>query len=332
MIAESRLRTKELSGDTYCFLLNKNGDVIGVNDDVSPGDYSSCIFSSEEPGYFILGGFSSGGSCQVWYTEDHNLEFLSLYGSETRHSESAAIFGDKLVTKYTNILPSPWDATALYRRHFSHTIDGSSIEDGVDMVDLVWIHSHGDIGGVSDRSGTWVDITSSDCASGSGNKIDNKSGDLEYIAILSCKTVRIEHTSSFDWLRTRGWKTYNDNGTIRKGFFDGVHIVLGYHSTHKNYDHWIYGKSWKYEAKTFANKLKAGKSLWKAWWETNEDTYQEFSNWFKKRSPGMASAIAIVSQKDEKLSDLKSEDIVYGDSRYLMNMRWYGRDSDVPQP
>lgn len=333
--AETRLRTKNvLTGvDPYCIVTNSSGNIIAYNDDIGLGQYGSCLNSAEEPKDIYLGAFGywSEGVCEVWVTEDKKLEFLSLYGSESRHSESSCDFTNNLSGSYTNII-EPWDAMGLQTGHIRHSGSESTMNGGVDDVDFIWIHSHGGIGTISTYNNQGVDITSSDCAAGGNHRLNDNYGDLEYIAFLACKTVRIEHTQSFGWLRTRGWKTYNNNGTIQKGFFDGVHIVVGYHSNHHNYDHSIYGKSWRYEGKTFAKKLKSGNTVWNAWWKTNEDTYQEFSNWFKKRSPGMASSISIVAQKDEKLSDFRSEDIVYGNSQYLMNIRWYGRDSDTPQP
>ena len=83
-------------------------------------------------------------------------------------------------------------------------------------------------------------------------------------------------------------------------------------------------------ASKFAYKLRTGSSVWESWKAAHNKSDDEFSTWFTRRSPGMASSISIYSQRDDGIYDHRSKDIKYGDSGYYFNVRWYGTGDTPP--
>ncbi len=334
---ETRYATKNVSSGAYTFMLlmDENYDLIGY-DSYNSGRGSSVI-STDKPKMVVIGATYPGkeGTCELWKTEDKNMEFLALCGYETRNAESGNQFKSTFSSNYwlfKRFTPTPTYYGAGMYQHVIQLNDWqfeNSRMSNADGVDLLWVHTHGDPGELKDYNYKWFNL---DEGHGSGNRTSSSyrarnSGDLEYAAFLSCKTVRIEHTGSWKWLKDRGWKTYRkSDGTIEKGFFDGVHLVVGYHSNHTNYTRGR-RKSWVKTASKFAGKMRCGKGMWEAWKETNEEIDDDFSSWFTRRSPGMASSIKIYSQKDEGMLDFRSKDIKYGDSGYYFQVSWYGTGS-----
>ena len=323
--AETRFRTKNLSSgsDTYCMLLNKAGDLIGYNDD--SGSLASVIVAADTPSYFIIGAYDdySEGNCQVWYTPDNNIEYLSLCGEEDRHAISGNCFKDHFNSGdyyYNNVLASrKWLFTGYSR--FSY----------VDGVDLVYIHAHGDPGVLWAEDGTYVDFTRPDGSCGGGHRTRNKRGDLEYSAFMTCQTVKVDTENTWGWLKTRGWKShYNSSGNVVKGFFDGVHVVVGYHSNHHNVSRAFKSHaSYWYEAKYFADNLDSGKTIWEAWKKANEDATDEIQHWLwcPDVDLGEISSIYIVPNRNETLSNHSNPDYKLGDYNYYFGWRkrhyWY---------
>ncbi|HOV14325.1 MAG TPA: PPC domain-containing protein, partial [Spirochaetota bacterium] len=76
---ETRFKAQPDYGDTYCLLVNTNGDLIGYNDD-SNSSLGSQIIASEKPLYFILGSYSPTieGTARFSFTEDMNKEYLAM--------------------------------------------------------------------------------------------------------------------------------------------------------------------------------------------------------------------------------------------------------------
>jgi hypothetical protein len=188
----------------------------------------------------------------------------------------------------------------------------------VDQVDLIYMACHGNIGTIWPRDGIATVITSPNASCGGGHHTANKSGDLEYAAFLSCQVVTIESETTWDWLVNRGWKSYADaSGNIVKGYFDGVHVVVGYHSNHHNED-----DSYMHEAHFFADQLDGGNSIWGAWQYANEKaTDEEDGILFDSVDLGEISMLAITACKDESIFNKGNKDYVYGDPNYLFSWR-----------
>ncbi|MBN1308983.1 MAG: DVUA0089 family protein [Chitinispirillaceae bacterium] len=320
-----RKRTTNLSsgGDTYCLLLDQNYNLVGYDDDDGDGLASSIMFPYTGLFYFVTGAYSEAKecTCDLTYTSDSNLEFISLCGPEVRHVES----GTEFTTEF-NYSHNPAYSTCVEANAWQFQGQRLSNTDwGIDNVDLLWIHSHGGWGGCEMRNGTFLDFTAPTSAVGSGDRTNNEVGDLEYLCVLACQTVRVEHKTSFTWLVNRGWMSTSTN----KGLFDGLHVVVGYHSDHHNKDPLFKEPSWNFEARTFANKLEEGWGIWWAWIQTNQETEDEYSGWFSSFSPGMASVIGIWPQYNEKIADHRSDDIVFGMPEYTFGIAWYG-DGDEP--
>ena len=323
----TRLRTINVpSGkDTYILLLAGDDEMVGWDDDDGDGLASSIIDGPQERQNtsipkLIVGAFDEGTECicDVGCTEDWTFEFLSLCGPEQRNVESGARFTEFMGP----ITHNPSYSTTV--SSYAYMFQGqrlSNTDYGIDNVDLIWIHSHGAPGYIEMRDGGGIYITGSSSSCGSGNRSHNMIGDLEYMALLTCETVKIKHTQSFDWLETDGWKST----ATSKGLFEGLHYVVGYHSSHSNTD-----DSYKHEGSTFACRLRDGKSIWQAWRETNEYVSDKYSGWFHSFSPGMASAICLNDQKDETIAGHCSKDIIFGYPNYLFTVWWYGTGSAPP--
>lgn len=319
--AETKFITKDLSpglADTYCLLLNRTGDLIGVNDDYSNSRASS-IEASEKPYNMIIGAFSasSEGTCKLAYMEDLHPEFLALCGSEDRHAVSGNQFIEAFDSAdypdaYTNALQlQPSIFTTPTRINYAN------------QVDLIWVHAHGSPGLIWSHDDVAVDFTSSDGTSGSGFHTANRSGDLEYVAFLSCQVVRIESETSWDWLVDRGWKS----ALWSPGFFEGVHLVVGFHTNYTFYN--AHGgtshSSYYWHAKAFANNLDDGETVWDAWKHAYEDATDKIEHWAYCPDVdfGEISSIHIVPNQDDTLSDHNTQDYTYGDSGYYLGFRRY---------
>ncbi len=337
-LTEARVRTKN-GNDPYLLAIDDNNDLMAYNDDDPSGGYEACLYLAEVPKFFILGAWLEPfeGECEIWVTEDRNLEFLSLYGSLQEHKKGALSFAYTFDPQ-TNPA-GKWTAVGITSRHIDHWENGvyntNTMNGGIDDVDLVFVSAHGASGRVETLDEGFLDITCYKTNAGGNNILNANYGDLEYMAFQTCQTVRIEHTQSFDWLRDDGWASgiSPHNGGFYKGFFDGVHLVLGYHSNYSCYPKSSRDDSNEYDARIFAEELEGGNTLWESWKNANERTYQSYHSWFTNGSPGMASMIAVYDKRNEKLSDFRSEDIAYGHPRYgTWSLHWYGRSSDVPQP
>ncbi|MBN1410985.1 MAG: hypothetical protein JW969_09070 [Spirochaetales bacterium] len=323
--AETRFRTTDLSAgsNTYCLLLNSSANLIGYNDNY--GGLGSMVVAAEKPSYFIIGAYSdtTEGTCKVRYTADNNLEYLALCGNETRHAVSGNSFDDHFDSGsyyYGSVLASrEW----MFR--------GSNRMSYADGVDLVYIHAHGGWGSFTSEDEVGVDFTHPEGSAGGGHRTNYKSGDLEYIAFMTCQTVRIESETTWGWLQTRGWQSkYNSDGSITKGFFDGIHVVVGYHSNHHNVSRaFLDHASYWYEAKYFANNLDGGQSIWNAWKNANKSATDKTQHWLwcPNVDLGETSSIYIVPQANESLAQSHSTDYKLGDSNYYFGWRkshyWY---------
>ncbi len=330
--AETRFRTTNISGDTYVLLLNSSGNLIGYDDDGGDG-YASSVIAAEKPSKFIVGAYSSysEGSATVKYTKDDHLEFRTYCGGPNSKFPKT---GNKFINDFDSGDYYHQYVLQAYRWQF---LDNSlHDEQGADSVDLVLYAGHGDSGTISDfnynhssseAGGNWdtssIHIASQEGRAGSGHRSSNKSGDLEYIGFLSCEVVK---TVDIDWqdLEDNGWISHYDNGNLVKGFFDGVHVVVGYDTEHRNY-HWSNNArvSIIYQAHYFANYLDSGYSIWNAWKKAHyRATNKLYDSWFMdKINIGTASTLAIASQADETLSDFKSEDITINNGNYAFT--WY---------
>jgi hypothetical protein len=331
-----RIRTKNLSpsnGDTYCLLLATNDDLVAFNDDGGdPANYLASTVTVPSSGYWamIVGSYSpySACTCDLALTRDNNLGFISLCGPDQHQVDGATEFtkdfsnGHALCNNpaYTTCVSAyPWEFTDQRL---------SSTDWGVDNVDLVYIFTHGAVGGgvLEGRDGSTIWITQPGAACGVGDRNDNTFGTCEFMAIFACTGVYIAHTQSFDWLYNYGWKS----SAATKGLFDGLHVVVGYHSDYTCNFPWIGEGSNTWDARDFSNKLRGGLSVWDAFWQTNSESSSHYSNWFNSFSPGMASSISIATQKDQKLSDFRTDDITYGNPNYLFNLRWFGSGGTPP--
>ena len=317
--AETRFRTTDLSSgsDTYCLLLDSRENMIGYNDD-SEG-VGSMIVAAEKPSYFVIGSYGDGseGTCSVRYTQDNNMEYLALCGNENRNAVSGNCF-----INYFN-------SGSYYYEHVLQSTDwefrGPDRMSYVDGVDLIFIHAHGGWGQFGAYNGADVDFTADEASAGGGHRTNNRSGDLEYAAFMTCQTVRIEDPNSWGWLVNTGWQSkYNPDGSIQKGFFDGVHVVVGYHTDHSNIsrpflDH---DSNW-YEARYFADNLDAGQSIWDAWKNANRSATDETHSWIwcSDVDLGEISSIHIVPQQDEGIGNRNSTDYKLGDSNYYFGWR-----------
>ncbi|MDD5674156.1 MAG: DVUA0089 family protein [Chitinivibrionales bacterium] len=321
-----RLRTRNLSanGDTYCLLLNSNGDLVGYNDDADGSLASSIMSQWGGGGNFIVGAYSPGSECvcDIGWTEDKNLEFISLCGPEQRNVNAGAAFTSSMSNGNNH---NPAYTTTLEANAWQFQGSRLSNSDyGVDNADMLWIFTHGAPGFIAMRNGSGVQLTGSLSSCGGADRNENRCGDLEYMAVLSCETVKIKHSQSFNWLVDDGWKSTSS----KKGLFEGLHYIVGYHST--EWSNNTAGNSDSYIAGHYASKLKTGTGIWQAWRECNEEASKEYSGWFNSFSPGMASAICLDAQKDEKLSDFRSADIILGNSNYLFRVWWYGTGDAPP--
>jgi hypothetical protein len=329
-----RLRTKNLSpstGDTYCLLTTSGFDVVGYNDNGGdPANYraSSVTVPSSGQWAVIVGSYSASNecTCDLALTRDYNLGFISLAGPEQRHVDGASEFTRDFSSGYA-LCHNPGYTTCYAATSWEFTSQRlSSTDAGIDNVDLMYIFTHGAPRLVEMRDGTGLVITGAVASCGVNDRTDNTFGTLEFMAIFSCQTVRIEHTQSFDWLVNSGWKS----SATQKGLFEGLHEVVGYHSDYTNNHPALSENSEIYEARDFSNKLRGGQSVWDAFWQTNSESATKYSNWFFTFKPGTASSISIVSQKDQKLADFRTDDVTYGNSAYLFNIRWYGSGGAPP--
>ena len=313
--AETRFRIENITnnGTIYGLLLNQSGDLIGYS--------SNYIVAAEKPSSLILGirypYTLSTDSCKIWYTRDNNLEYLALCGSETRH----AVGGNAFIGHFDS--GSYYYQYVLASRNW--LFDGYNRIDFIDGVDLIYFYGHGETnnyGWIQMEDKNWVDINDFDSSSGSGHRTNNRSGDLEYIAFMTCKTVRIESKNSWDWLRIRGW----ESTSTQKGFFDGVHVVVGFHSNHTSYDWgWPLSPAYYLEAKYFANYLDYHYTIWDAWKNATRRATDDYHGWWWWRDIdiGENSSIYIVPNKDDKLSDHNTTDYKYGDWGYYFGWRKY---------
>lgn len=328
----TRFRTINVpsGGDTYVMLLSHTGEMVGFDDDGGGGYTSSIIDGLDrrqldgDYTHLVVGSYNEVRECvcNIGYTEDKNLEFLSLCGEEQRHVESG--------TQFTANFPkthNPGFSTVRNAESWQFTTDRvTNVEWGIDGVDLYWMHSHGSAGGmIYMRNGSGVDLSSPGSHCGVGDQYFGLSGDLEYACQLSCQTVRLEHMQSSGWLQTSGWQTYESNSIRVKGLFEGLHVIVGYHSNHSNTS-----DSYNFEGKTFAKKLNANKGIWQAWKETNEETHNKYSNWFYNFKIGIASTIAPTEHKDENITNFRTRDIKYGDAGYFFTWSYYGYGDDIP--
>ncbi len=326
--AETRFRTTDLVGDTYVLLLNSSGNLIGYDDD-GGGGLASSVIAAEKPSYFIVGAYSSSneGTANVRYTKDDHLEFRAYCGGpQSRFPQS----GNEFISEFETGDYNHENVIATERWNFlNNRLDD---EWGSDGVDLVWYHGHGGTGTISDDDydeTNWntssIDFTSPEGRSGSGHRTNSKSGDLEYISFLSCEVVEIGSESSWGWLDTFGWRSYYNNGNLIKGFFDGLHIVVGYHTL--QYDHTgVYNrKSWMYHAEQYANNLDSGDSIWDSWKGAYRKATDKVEHWlwYPDVDLGEISSIHIVPQQDETINDFKSTDYKIGDSNYYFGWRKY---------
>lgn len=335
-----RLRTKNLSpssGNTYCLLTTSDfyDNLIGYNDNGDdPANYlaSSVSVPSSAPVSLIVGSTSASSECMcdLGLTRDNNLGFISLCGTEQRQVDGATEF-TKDFTRNFALCHSP-DYTTCYSatswQFFGQRL--TNTDAGIDNVDLMYIFAHGAPCYLQMRDGSGVCLTGlgggSSAFCGVNDRTDNTFGTLEFMAIFSCQTVRIYHTQSLNWLADSGWKS----SAARKGLFEGLHVVVGYHSDYTN-RHALGGEpSETYEARHFANKLRDGLSVWDAFWQTNSESQSNYSHWYYSFEPGTVSSISIVSQKDQKLSDFRTDDITYGNANYLFNIRWFGSGGAPP--
>ena len=315
--AETRFRTTNIgNSDTYMLLLNSSGNLIGYDDD-GGNSIASSISASQKPSKLILGAYSSysEGSCSLAITADNNLEFLALCGSEKRHAQS----GNKFIGFF--------DSGSYYYEHVLQANKNIFINNSLnsqDAVDFMWIHTHGSSAFIQDFNDEGITFATDSINTGSGNILNGQSGDLEYIAFLTCQTVKIEEESSWTWLDTRGWRSHMSNADLRKGLFDGLHLVVGYHSNHSNLED-IDDNSWELEAKYFADNLDAGQSIWEAWKNSNKRATDKIQHWYVNSNAdlGEISSIYIVPQKDESLNNFKSADYKIGDSSYYFGWRKY---------
>lgn len=323
---ETRLRTDNLSsgGDTYILLLNTSGDLIGYNDDW--GGLASMVEAAGQPAALIIGAYSPDreGTCSAKYTEDIRPEFLAVTDYETFHIQAANSF------KNAFIAASDFYQYALQAKTWEFTGYDSDRMSYADGVDLIYVAAHGNIGGFADYDNKWVDFTKPDGSAGSGHRTNNLVGDLEYIAFGTCETVRIEDETSWDWLKTTGWQSYYDyNGVPQKGFFDGVHLAVGYHSLYWSYSVWweSYQSSY-YEAADFAINLFLAQSVWDAWKNANRSATDQFEWWpWNSVDLGEISSIHIVPSVNESFYSYRTPDYKLGDSNYYFGWRkshyWY---------
>lgn len=332
-----RIRTFGLpSGtDTYILYLDASGRLAGWDDDAGGSLSSQLEVPLNGDGTVVVGAYNPGteGAVSLGWTPDAHWEFTSLCGPEQRNVESGASFTSAVGVSITSFFPL--QISILNNHNPALTTSGdahdylfqsqrlSGTDWGIDNFDLVWIHSHGNVGGTLAMrdAGSVIDIAAPTSAVGSGDRTNNRVGKLAYLAVLSCETVRIEHTQSWDWLTNSGWAST----ATQKGLFEGLHMVVGYHSDHSNTS-----DSYKYEGSTFGGKVAGGEGIWQAWWETNEATSDEYSGWFSSFSPGMASAIAVTAKAGENINDRRSADIKYGDAGYLFTVSWYGTGDTPP--
>lgn len=314
--AETRFRSTNVgTTDTFMLLLNGSGNIIGYDDDGGDGRASS-ISASQKPSTLILGAYSSynEGSCDLTVTSDNNLEFLALTGYEIRHKQS----GNKFISKFHS---GDYYYESVLQANKNHFVN-NSLNEGQDAVDFLWIHTHANIASIDDYSRNNISFSNDKTNLGSGNIQNGQSGDLEYIAFLTCQTVRIEDENSWDWLNTSGWQTHYENNILKKGFFDGLHMVVGYHSNHHNTID-ISNTSWQLEAQYFAGNLDSGKTIWESWKDSNKHATNTVHHWYANYNAdlGEISSIHIVPQKDDKLSDFKTVDYKFGDNNYYMGWR-----------
>jgi hypothetical protein len=323
---ETKFRYKNMSdGERICgILLNKTDDIIGYD------DTSNCyIEAAEIPSFIILGTLNnttqSNCSCNVWYTENRNLDYLALYGTEDSKSQ----FRKNSVKSFVSEL----DKSSNYNHALASrdTFFGDDRLNYIDSVEFMLFFGHGDehnYGSILMENGKWIDIASPETNCGVGNRINNRCGSLDYATFMSCRTVHIESTSNGQWLIDRGWCTgYDSNHIFNKGFFDGVHMVIGYNWDHTIYDETIfYSSSSEIILANYANYMDFDYSIWDSWKYANIIATEDFHFYMPFKHPldlGEISSIYVLANKDEKISDFKNKSYKYGDPDYHFGARLY---------
>jgi hypothetical protein len=344
-----RVSTTNLSGnggneDTYMLLLAANGEMVGFDDDGNGYPKSAIIDALDKrqseygPSYYVIGAFWEEFEClcDLQITHNSNYEFASFYGSDDFQQECANAFGNTFTNSSNHNTASSNGTFASSAPFFENNRLSQADGKGIDMFDLIFINCHGNVGEISMNNHDQVYLTQSNHNLGSGDRIEGLSGDLEYLCLLSCMTVRLQHTQSFDWLGPAGWASYTDaSGNFHKGVFDGLHVVVGFHSLH---NFWYVGwpisednySSW---GNRLANKIKGNTSIWNSWQETCQEESAEYPYWWwNDYTPGNACAIAINGMLGESLANRQNRDIRYGDSRYLFQIATFCTNSEDMPP